>query len=156
VAILRDRTGDYMRDVLAANGGTATEPVLMAETQGVRCTRDLCLATIDDRWRILMTRSADLVPAGDLIAACRQADVAVSERRLPGACRPRWLKLDRETLARTGGVSVTFATGRVATVRDPGDEHPWIDPPRTGTTPIPSARSPAGQSYRRSRPDSLP
>jgi competence protein ComEC len=52
----------------------------------------------------------------------------VSERQLPPGCAPRWLKLDRETLARTGGVAVTFAGERVVTVRK-GGHHPWIDPP---------------------------
>jgi competence protein ComEC len=36
------------------------------------------------------------------------------------------LTLDRATLVRTGGVRVTFATGRVATVRAVGDAHPWL------------------------------
>ncbi|MDP1026118.1 ComEC/Rec2 family competence protein [Sphingomonas sp. KR1UV-12] len=140
VAILRDRTGDYMRDVLAANGGSIA-PVLLGETGSARCTRDLCLAEVQGRsgrrWRVLMTRSAYLVPAGELIAACTRADVVVSERRLPRRCTPRWLKLDRDTLAQTGGLAVTFANGRIVTVRQPGDAHPWIDPPRVGAAPPP-------------------
>jgi competence protein ComEC len=82
---------------------------------------------VDGRvWRVLATRSLYLVPPNELISLCRHADVVVSERRLPRRCRGRWLTLDRTTLARTGGVRVTFATGSVATVRAAGDAHPWV------------------------------
>ena len=131
VALLRDRTGDYMRDVMAANGGVA-EPVALGESAAARCTDDLCLAEVaagGRSWRTLMTRSSYPVPIAELVAACRAADVVVSERRLPRTCRPRWMKLDRPVLERTGGVAVTFATGRVTTVRAPGDAHPWVSPP---------------------------
>lgn len=137
LALLRDRTGDYMRDVLAANGGVA-EPGTLSDEHAARCTPDLCLAEVGRggrRWRVLMTRSAYLVPAAELIAACGRTDVVVSERRLPRGCRPRWLKLDRAMLARTGGLAVTFASGRVVTVRQPGADHPWVDPPTIASPP---------------------
>lgn len=130
VLLLRDRTGDYMRGMLAETGGSTEEPGLMSEALGMRCSADLCVATVAGQWRVLMTRSAYLVPVGELIAACRVADVVVSERRLPRGCRPRWLRLDRPTLATTGGVAVSFARGQVATVKRPGDRHPWRMPPR--------------------------
>ena len=40
-----------------------------------------------------------------------------------------WLKLDRSMLARTGGIALTLTTGRMVTVLNPGDRHPWRDPP---------------------------
>ncbi len=129
VALLRDRAGDYARDMLAENGGSDAEPVPLSEQSGAQCSRDLCrvdLAAGDRSWRILATRSAYLVPAGELIEACLTADVVISERRLPRRCQPRWLRLDRETLAKTGGVAVTLATGNVVTVYRPGDMHPWV------------------------------
>ncbi len=52
------------------------------------------------------------------------ADIAVSDRRLPKGCVPRWLKLDRAVLAHTGGVAITLADARVRTVRG-GGRHPW-------------------------------
>jgi len=128
VAMLRDRAGDYTRNMLAENGGVDGEPEFLADRPEARCSRDLCLVerrTASGVWRILATRSAYLVPIGEIVAACRAADIVVSERRLPRTCRPRWLKLDRETLAATGGVAITLATGRVETVFSPGDEHPW-------------------------------
>lgn len=135
MALLRDRAGDYTRDTLAENGGLDGEPAWLAERPEARCSRDLCMITRhagDRRWSILATRSAYLVPAGDLIAACARADIVVSERRLPARCRPRWLRLDRPLLERTGGVTVTLATGRVRTVLSPSDVHPWRAINRSG------------------------
>jgi competence protein ComEC len=132
LALLRDRAGDYTRDTLAEGAGHDGAPLALAEAREARCSRDLCVATVEGgqrRWRVVATRSAYLVPAPALIAACGSADIVVSERRLPRGCTPRWLKLDRETLSRTGGVAVTLATANVTTVRTPGDGHPWITPP---------------------------
>jgi competence protein ComEC len=128
LAMLRDRVGDYTADMLAENGGVDGTPLLLAEQPEARCNRDLCLTERvagGRTWRILATRSAYLVPAGELIAACREADIVVSERRLPRGCAPRWLRLDRSTLSKTGGVAITLSTGHVETVYRPGDRHPW-------------------------------
>ena len=128
LALLRDRTGDYTRDTMAENSGVTGEPMLLADHGDARCSRDLCLTDVaagGRRWRVLATRSAYLVPVAALIAACRRADIVVSERALPRGCAPRWLRLDRTALARTGGIAVTLATGRIETVLHPGDRHLW-------------------------------
>ncbi|PNB52987.1 competence protein ComEC, partial [Pseudomonas sp. FW305-130] len=126
------RTGDYTADMLAENGGIEDLPVLMSEQPEARCSRDLCLMTRragDRDWRILATRSAYLVPAPALVAACASADIVISERRLPRRCAPRWLRLDRATLARSGGVAIALGTASVRTVRHAGDRHPWVTIP---------------------------
>ncbi|WP_344694368.1 ComEC/Rec2 family competence protein [Sphingomonas cynarae] len=128
ISLLRDRTGDYMRAVLGETGAIDGEPGLLSETTTARCTADLCLAMVG-RWRVLMTRSVYLVPVNDLADACRNADVVVSERRLPRTCRPRWLRLDRPVLTGTGGITVNFTSETIRTVRTAGDEHPWRQPP---------------------------
>ncbi|KQM86635.1 competence protein ComEC [Sphingomonas sp. Leaf23] len=137
MAILRDRAGDYVRSTLGEGGGVIGELPPLSEQPGARCSPDLCIARrrAGGRvWTILATRSGYAVPWAELVAACARADIVVSERRLPDKCTPRWLKLDRAMLARTGGVAVTLATGRVTTVRG-GGKHPWevpatIAPPR--------------------------
>jgi competence protein ComEC len=132
LALLRDRAGDYTRDMLAENGGVDGEPLLLADQPDARCSRDLCVTDVvagGRTWRILATRSAYMVPIAELIAACRAADVVVSERGLPKGCLPRWLKLDRRALRRTGGVALTLGSGTVVTILSPGDRHPWRDPP---------------------------
>ncbi len=143
LALLRDRAGDYTRDMLAENGGVDGEPLALTDEADARCSRDLCLVALERgsrRWRVLATRSAYPVPWADLIAACGRADIVVSDRALPARCQPRWLKLDRRSLARSGGVTATLATGQVTTVREPGDRHPWRVPPRVDS-PVPHRRS---------------
>ncbi len=124
VAMLRDRAGEYVRGMLAENGGVDGEPMLLAEQAEAACNRDVCVVQVGD-YRIAATRSAYLMPIGDVTALCREVDIVISERRLPRTCAPRWLKLDRPVLARTGGVAVTLAAGQITTVRSPGDRHPW-------------------------------
>ncbi len=137
MAILRDRAGDYVRSTLGEGGGVTGDLPPLSEQPNARCSPDLCVATRmagGRRWTILATRSGYAVPWAELIAACARADIVVSERRLPDKCHPRWLKLDRTMLAKTGGVAVTLLTGRVTTVRR-GGRHPWevpetVAPPR--------------------------
>ena len=136
VALLRDRTGNYLRDTLAVNTGLNGEPALLAEQRQATCSRDLCVTEVradGRRWRVLATRSAYLVPVGELITACRTVDIVISERRLPRGCSPRWLRLDKAMLSKTGGVAISLASGRVTTVLDPADRHPWRVPPLTNS-----------------------
>lgn len=132
LALLRDRAGDYVRDMLAENGGVDAELPALADQPGVACSPDLCVMAVERggrEWRIAATRSGYQVGWDELLALCGSVDIMVSDRRMPRACAPRWLKLDREMLARTGGVAITFgAVPRVVTVRRAGDKHPWLTP----------------------------
>jgi competence protein ComEC len=132
LALLRDRAGDFTRAVLGENGGVEPDALAaLADRPDARCSPDLCVAEIvrgGRRWQIAATRSAYPVAWRDLVAVCAASDVVVSDRRLPRSCHPRWLRLDRGSLPRTGGVAVTFAAGTVRTVRGAG-RHPWLDPP---------------------------
>jgi competence protein ComEC len=125
LALLRGRAGDYVRDLLSESAGLGSEP---GELEGLRtaaCSADFCAADVRG-WRLLASRSVRLVPVEALRRACAEADIVVSDRRLPAACRPRWLKADREMLARTGGLAITLGEPpRVSTVAS-GDRHPWI------------------------------
>lgn len=131
-ALLRDRAGDFTRQVLGENGGVEPEALAaLADRPDARCSIDLCMAEIVQNgrhWRITATRSSYPVAWRELVAVCAASDVVVSERRLPRACRPRWLRLDRAALAQTGGVAITFAGGRIRTVGGAGRQ-PWLDPP---------------------------
>jgi competence protein ComEC len=131
-ALLRDRAGNFTRQVLGENGGVEADALAaLTDRPDARCSPDLCVAALARRgrhWRVAATRSAYPVAWRDLVAVCAASDVMISERRLPRACHPRWLRLDRETLARTGGIAVTFPDGSVRRVRGRG-RHPWLDPP---------------------------
>jgi competence protein ComEC len=142
IAILRDRAGDYTKAMLSENGGVdgEDEPEAIAELPNARCSRDACV--VDHRaggrvWRIMATRSAYFIPIANLVAACGRADIVVSERWLPRSCRPRWLRLDRNLLAKTGGLAISLGSGRIVSVTSPGDRHPWRDPPFLKQPPRP-------------------
>jgi competence protein ComEC len=152
IAMLRDRAGDYTQAMLAEIGGVDDMPELMSDRGDAICSRDLCVTDIargSRHWRILATRSTYPVPIEQLKVACGAADIVVSERRLPRSCIPRWLKLDRPTLARTGGISIALPSGRIETVLHPGDAHPWRAPQI-----IPVSRS--GGGARRADPARAP
>jgi competence protein ComEC len=129
LALLRPRAGDYVRDTLSETSGVAPEPLEIDSLPTAACSPDLCLADIAGGGRsvrILATRSSRFVPVDELARACAEADIAVSDRRLPRNCRPRWLKADRPFLARTGGLAFTFgAAPRVETVAGQQGRHPW-------------------------------
>ncbi len=129
VAMLRDRAGDYARDTMAENAGVDGEALLLSEQSFAQCSPDACLALVTSggrTFRILATRSLYQLPIEQLAAACRSADIVVSERRLPHTCTPTWLKLDAPMLRRTGGVAIALSSGRIVTVRSPSDRHPWM------------------------------
>ena len=127
--LLRDRAGDFVRQLFAEASGFDGDPADLGSEPYSACSRDACAALIRKKgveWRLLATRSAYQIDWDAIASACAAADIVVSDRRLPRGCAPRWLKLDRAALARTGGVSVTLGSSpRVETVADRVGEHPW-------------------------------
>jgi competence protein ComEC len=115
--------------MLNETSGLAPEALDIDSLPTAACSPDLCLADIaagGRSFRILATRSVRFVPVDQLARACAEADIAVSDRRLPRTCTPRWLKADRAFLARTGGLS--FTLGRkphLHTVAEQQGRHPW-------------------------------
>jgi len=145
LVMLRPRQGSFTSDMWS--DATATETVTgWADAPAARCNRDACVTDIERRgrrWRLLATRSKAFLDWCSLTAACAEADIVVSDRWLPDACRPRWLKLDRAALARTGAVALWLDPVRVRTVAETHGDHPW-------------ATAAPDQWYRRSSPTSLP
>lgn len=128
VALLRDRTGDYVRQMMAENSAVDDAPLFLSDSAEARCSRDACVVEHlagGRRWRVLATRSGYTLDYRPLIAACAAADIVVSDRRLPRACTPRWRRFDKPVLARSGGIAVHLAGRTIATVRDMADDHPW-------------------------------
>jgi competence protein ComEC len=129
IALLRPRAGDYVRGQLSESAGTQEEALDLGSVAGAACSPDLCAAELvrgGRRWRLLATRSPYFVDIAEMNAACAAADIVVSERRLPRSCRPRWLKADRELLARTGGLAIRLAGPTVDTVAGRAGRHPWV------------------------------
>ncbi|HEU0100289.1 MAG TPA: ComEC/Rec2 family competence protein [Allosphingosinicella sp.] len=125
LALLRGRAGDYVRDLMTQSAGLEGEAGELDWLGTADCSADFCAADLRG-WRLLASRSDRLVPVEALGKACAEADIVVSDRRLPAACRPRWLKADRDFLSRSGGLAISLgATPRVAATAA-GDGHPWI------------------------------
>jgi competence protein ComEC len=124
LALLRGRAGDYVRDLMSQSAGLDGEAGELELLPTAACSADFCAAELRG-WRLLASRSNRLVPAEALKAACAEADIVVSDRRLPAACRPRWLKADRDFLARSGGLAITLGTEPRVTTVVSGDRHPW-------------------------------
>ena len=131
-ALLRDRAGDYVRDTLSEAAGIDTPLAALAELEHVECNRDFCRWSQGEgaaRRIILASRGRDRIEGADMAAACAAADVVISDRWLPRECVGRWLTIDRDSLAETGGLALYLdeRPAAVATLRA-GDAHPWRQP----------------------------
>ena len=74
----------------------------------------------------LAIRSKHQIDWSALTGACADAEIVVADRRLPRSCTPRWLKLDRPMLERTGGIAIYLGKeSRVETVGERLGNHPW-------------------------------
>jgi len=129
--ILRERAGDYVRSLLAESSGYDSDPDVLDAQPTSDCSRDACVAQLRKgaaEWRLLATRSAYRIDWEKITSACSQADIVVSDRRLPRACEPRWLKLDAPALARTGGVAIYLGKRPwLDSVADRLGDHPWAE-----------------------------
>ena len=128
VALLRARTGDYMKDLLADRSGELYPLVDLDSVSGARCSRDICVFSLLRRgrpWRIAATRSSYAVSRAGLADLCRVTDLFVSDRILPKSCTPHWLKLDKPLFRKTGGLAISLSSLQIESVLTPVDDHPW-------------------------------
>ena len=142
--LLRTRAGDYVRSLVGESAGFDGDPLDFEAVPDADCSRDACIATLKKArrsWTLLATRSTQRLEWEDLVAACAESDIVVSERRLPKGCSPRWLKLDRTTLARSGGLAIYLGDKpRVSTVAEQVGRHPWSQAINAPISPRPTAR----------------
>jgi len=148
VALLRERTGDYMRATLSElSSREGDDAIALDDLPGAVCGPDSCTATLirgDRAWHLLATRSAYRIDRAAMEPVCAAADIVASDRRLPDWCRPRWLKADPALLAKTGGLAIRLVAPGVTSVAQLQGAHPWAmlppdhDPsssPRFGRSP---------------------
>jgi competence protein ComEC len=132
--LLRERAGDFVRDMLGESAGFDGELPALDDAPGGSCSRDSCVASLQREgrtWRLLAIRSNQRLDWAALTSACGAADIVVADRRLPRACRPRWLRLDRPALESLGGVAIRLAEEPImesVAARTAG--HPWAVRPR--------------------------
>lgn len=130
-ALLRPRARDFVRQALAERAGLAGELVDLDAAKGARCSDAACRTSLSRGgrvWRLLAIRSAHFLNWSHLTGACQRADIVVAARRLPQACRPRWLKLDPHLLSRSGGLAIRLKPLQIETARLAQDDHPWVSP----------------------------
>ncbi len=131
-AVLRGGAGDFVRAQLAEAAGSDVAMTAVADLDQAECNRDYCRWQIDRggrRWTVLAALSRDRSEWQSLIDACAAADIVVADRWLPDACRPRWLKIDRDMLAQTGGLAINLTARTTRAARDRARGKPWDTPP---------------------------
>ena len=141
LAMLRTRSGDFIRGIILENAGVDDDAKSLDQWPNASCNKDSCTVVVDTagrNWTILATRSSHYIPAIALAAACRRADIVISERQLPAACVPRWIKVDRNMLRQTGGMTINLASQKILTVRQWSGDHEWTDfvNPEDGTRTV--------------------
>jgi competence protein ComEC len=127
LAFLRNRTGDFLRDMWGDALATDGE-ARFADLPGMACSADTCVASIDrggHRWRLLATLSKDFVDRSSFEPACAAADIVIADRRMPRWCQPRWHVFDRRTLGESGAVAVWLKDPKVQSANTGIGDHPW-------------------------------
>jgi competence protein ComEC len=135
--LLRDRAGDFVRDMMAENAGFDGDPPPLAAYRQARCSADACVADLGASGRTLLAlRSTQRLDWAELTRACAAADIVVADQRLPRACRGRWLTLDAPRLRTTGGLVIDARKGTVASVAERLKQLPWALSPPSPTPPV--------------------
>jgi competence protein ComEC len=128
LALLRDRAGEYVRDTLRETAGVTAEPIAIEDWPGAECTSDSCVVVINNgaqKTILLALRSKYRIPVMELAAACRRADIVVSDRWLPASCKPKWLKADRKLMMDAGGLAIFLNDKKMISVADQNPHAPW-------------------------------
>ena len=128
LAMLRTGGGDFIRDIMLENAGVDGESQALENWPDARCNDDSCLVSLTGdgrKWVLLATRSSRYISALALSAACRRADIVVSDRRLPASCQPSWIKADRSLLSRVGGMTIDLEKQKVSTALEWTGRHQW-------------------------------
>ena len=134
IALLRAGAGEYIQDMMLESVGTLAEPMNIEQWPDTSCSADICVIVLqrDNRmWSVMATRTAYPIPELEMAAACRRADIVVSDRWLPASCRPKWVKVDRGSLQESGGLAFFLADGTVKSVNADNSHQPWVKTART-------------------------
>lgn len=134
IALLRSGAGEYIQDMMLESVGTLAEPMNIEQWQNANCSPDTCVIVMqrgNRMWSVMATRTAYPIPELEMAAACRRADIVVSDRWLPASCRPKWVKADRGSLQESGGLAFFLANGTVKSVNADNSYQPWVRAART-------------------------
>lgn len=133
VALLRSKAGDFVRGMIFEKAGSNAIATPIEDWPDVQCTPDNCVISLsgtDRSWTLLATRTNNPIPAMEMAAACKRADIVVSDRWLPKSCRPKWIKADRRMLEQTGGLAFYLDDQSVMTANENNRHTPWVQAAR--------------------------
>ncbi len=133
---LRNTRSDYTRQSIKEIAGFSGDLRPLETWPSARCNDDFCRIDISKTgrlWRVLLSRGHEAVSERSLAAACAGADIVIADRWLASSCRPAWLLIDRDTLGRTGGLSIDLEGQSVDTVAAGQGGHGWWRPIPSGT-----------------------
>ena len=121
--ILRERTGDYVREPRRGSSGFDGDPEDLGLSPVQRllegCLRGAAFDKAPAEWRAPGDALADEHRLGDDHERLRRGRHRRLGPQAAAGCEPRWLKLDAPALRRTGGVAIyLWRTPRVDTVAD--------------------------------------
>ncbi len=129
VALLRGRAGDFVRGMISEKAGSFAKATPIEDWPGVQCTLDNCVIIVmgaERAWTLLATRTKNPIPSMEMAAACKRADIVISDRWLPLSCRPKWIKADRRLLEQSGGLAFYLDDQRVVTANEGSRHMPWV------------------------------
>ena len=107
----------------------ADSSIKLADYRDARCDRFGCVVRVGTGATaalVLVTVGDRLLPRRALDAACSKVDIIVSNLTLPSSCRPRQMRIDRATLARTQALAIWLSPARTVTVAAQIGDHPWL------------------------------
>ncbi len=122
--------GEFVRDMMQEQLGMQQGLLPIEQYEWARCNDDIChiaIASTDTNppLHVLVTRSNRYLKYQSLISACKAVDIAISDRSLPKGCTPKWLKIDRYSLRKTGGLAIFAHDRRIKSVADDQAHLPW-------------------------------
>lgn len=129
---LRSGQGEFVSEMMQEQMSQYGAFLPIESSPDARCNDHVCLVTAksgraNNPLSIMVTRTNRYLDYPALIAACSTADIVVSERALPKACAPKWMKLDRYTLRRSGGVSIFSKDQTMRSVANEQSHLPWSE-----------------------------
>ena len=129
---LRSGQGDFVSEMMQEQMSHHGDFLPIEASPDAQCNPHVCLITAKNGETrtpvsIMVTRTNRYLDYPALINACSAADIVVSERALPKACVPNWMKLDRLALRQSGGVAIFLRNQSIRAVADDQSHLPWSE-----------------------------
>lgn len=124
--LARGRGESFLARAWAEATGAGTV-LPLSDHPGARCGPASCLVRLGGArsFTVFILKTEDPVPSASLRAACGVADLAVGPALDPHLCQPRWLRIDRQEIARLGSITIDSRSRRMTASAARSGDHPW-------------------------------